>query len=227
MTTHSIPAPQTSSIPADLELDSINGATHLGRLQSELAATLQGLRLFGTAKIAPVAGNADWQGLWDDISRTLVRIVTEVGTMTGFVEGSETGGNVRALEAWNMIQVEDARLVRALKGARSHVGQLGLDDRKEWNVLARALESQLVEIHACAQSLRLKLEELKERTDRAPVARGPLSPHDNDLRKAVLQLEREKHEFAGFTDVFKGLWMWSETSDERMRENRSLVVVEG
>ena len=227
MTSHPIPAQQAPPIPAELELASINGASHLGRLQAELAATLQGLRLFGTAKIVPVVGNADWHGLWDDISRTLVRIVSEVGAMTGFVEGSETGGKVRALEAWDMIQVEDDRLVRALKGVRSLVGQLSLDDRKEWNVLARALESQLVEIHACAQSLRLKLEELKESTDRAPVAGGPVSPHDHDHRKAVLQLEREKHEFTGFTDVVKGLWMWSETSDERMRENRSLVVVEG
>jgi hypothetical protein len=41
-----------------------------------------------------------------------------------------------------------------------------------------------------------------------------------------VQLEREQHEFSGLKDVVKGLWMWSETPDERMRKNRSLVVDE-
>ena len=224
MTYHTIPSTQNLPPSAELELASRSDASQLRKLQAELAATLQGLRFFGTAENSPAVRNAEWHGHWDDISQTLGRIVSVVGTMTDFVASTETGSKARALEAWDMIQVEDARLVQALKTVRIQVGQLSSDDRTEWNVLARALESQLGEIHACAQSLRLKLEELKERSDGAPLAGGPASPHDHDFRQAALQLEREKHEFLGYMDVAKGLLIWLETPDERMRENRSLSV---
>ena len=226
MTYHTIPPTQNSPPSAELELASRSDASQLGQLQAELAATLQGLRFFGKADNSPAVRNAEWHGHWDDISQILARIVSVVGTMTAFVEASESGSQTHALEAWDLIQVEDDRLVQALKAVRTQVGQFSVDDRKEWNVLARALESQLGEIHACAQSLRLKLEELRERSDGAPLAGGAALPHDHDFRQAALKLEREKHEFLGSIDVIKGLSMWLETPDKRMRENRSLVVTE-
>lgn len=226
MTANPIPVPQAPPVPTQLEVGSRDDAAQLRELEAGLATTLKAVRFFGTEENTLAARNADWHGQWDDIGRILLRINAGVDTMTAFVEGNETGSATHALEAWDMIQSEDARLVLALKNVRTQVGQLGLSQRKEWNVLARALGLQLEAIHDCAQSLRLKLEELRERSNGAPVEGEPQSPHDRDYRKAALQLEREQHVFSGLKDVVKGLWMWSETPDERMRENRSLVVDE-
>lgn len=38
---------------------------------------------------------------------------------------------------------------------------------------------------------------------------------------AALDLEREQHEFHGPMDVVKGLLMWDETTEERVRKNLS------
>lgn len=226
MTSNPIPETPTPTLPPDLKAGSKEDASELRELEGGLATTLKAARFFGTEENTLGAQNTDWHGQWDDIGRILLRIRAGIDTMTAFVEGNETGNETHALEAWDMIQSEDARLVLALKNVRTQVGQLGLSQRKEWNVLARALGLQLEAIHDCAQSLRLKLEELRERSQGAPVEGGPESPHDRDYRRAALQLEREQHIFSGIKDVVKGLWMWSETPDERMRENRSLVVDE-
>lgn len=226
MPSHPIPVPQTSPMPTELEVGSRDDAAQFRELETELATTLKAVRFFGTEEDTLAARNADRHGQWDEIARILLRIETGVGTMTAFVEGNETGSETHALEAWDMIQAEDARLVQALKTVRTQVGQLSLPLRKEWNVLARALGLQLEAIHDCAQALRLKLESLKERSQGAPAEGEPAFPHDHDYRRAALQLEREQHEFSGLKDVVNGLWMWSATPDERMRENRSLVVDE-
>jgi hypothetical protein len=144
--------------------------------------------------------------------------------MTALVGVTGAGSQALAMEAWNTIQIEDVVLVQALKAVRNQVTQLSLDARDAWNNIAQTLESQLEQIHTCAQSLRIKMEELMVNSDGLPVAGGLALPHDYDYRKAALQLGLEKHEFPDFTAVFKGLLMWSETPDERMRKNRSLTV---
>lgn len=46
----------------------------------------------------------------------------------------------------------------------------------------------------------------------------------HEFRMAAIELEREHHRFLGFMDVVKGLLMWIETTDERVRKNLSLRV---
>ena len=47
-----------------------------------------------------------------------------------------------------------------------------------------------------------------------------------DFHEAALEIEKEQHEFLGFMDVVKGLFMWIETPEERVTKNRSVRVDE-
>ena len=53
---------------------------------------------------------------------------------------------------------------------------------------------------------------------------GTLAEDEQEFRTAAIELEREHHRFMGFMDVIKGLLMWIETTDERVRKNLSLRV---
>jgi hypothetical protein len=48
--------------------------------------------------------------------------------------------------------------------------------------------------------------------------------YEQEFRNAAIELEREHHRFLGLMDVIKGLLMWIETTDERVRKNLSLRV---
>jgi hypothetical protein len=41
-----------------------------------------------------------------------------------------------------------------------------------------------------------------------------------------LEIENEQHEYLGFIDVVKSLFMWFETAEERVVKNRTLRVDE-
>jgi hypothetical protein len=132
--------------------------------------------------------------------------------------------------------------VEALSALRAQAGGLNAAVRNDWNMLARTLESHLETIHACAQALRIKLELLKDHSredvDRAvqdilsklpkrTSAEGMKSEnYDQEHRTAAAELEQEHHKFFGFMDIVKGLLMWIETTEERVRKNRSLTVDE-
>lgn len=45
-----------------------------------------------------------------------------------------------------------------------------------------------------------------------------------EYRRATTVLEREHHEFLGFTDVVKALLLWVETTEERVRKDSSIGV---
>ena len=234
--------PQSTQVVADLETASKNDALHLKELETELAEALQSARSFGSQRGSLAAWNADWNRQWDDIGGILRRISAQVDAMAASLDATASGSLPNAIKAWEAVQSEDARLLEALKVVRTQVGELGVEERKEWNIIARMIESHMETTHQCAESLRLKLVTLKEHADQPPedlstgapsnpsipanVDRAAAEPYDREYRKAAIELEKEHHRFSGLKDIVKGLWMWSETPDERIRENRSLTVDE-
>jgi hypothetical protein len=156
------------------------------------------------------------------------------------IESSDSDRLKKALEAWETFQSEDAKLVEALSAIRAQASGLNAPVRKDWNTLACSLESHLETIHACAQALRIKLELLKKHSKEEVdhlvqniLAKLPNRTHTDGMeaeiyeqkyREAAIKLEKEQHEFLGFLDVVKGLFIWVETPEERTRKNLSLGV---
>jgi hypothetical protein len=233
---------ETTHILARLEIGFRTDSAHLKELEKDLSVTLQCARHFGKQHGSPEDWNTNWHQQWDNVEGLLRRIKVLVHEMDGSIESNDSDRLKRALAAWETIQSEDARLVEALSAIRAQAIGLNAAVRKDWNILARTLEIHLETIHACAQALRIKLELLKEHSKEQVdqlvqdlLAKLPNRTHadgmdaekyEQEYRKAATELEQERHKFSGFMDVVKGLWMWIETTEERVRRNRSLRVDE-
>ncbi len=234
--------PKPTHIMARLEIGLRTNAAHIQELEEGLTEALRRARHFGREHGAPDGWNTHWHQQWDHVEDSLLRIRVLVMEMCSSIESSDSDRLKKALETWETIQTEDARLVEALGAIRAQVSELNATVRKDWNLVASTLETHLETIHACGQTLRIKLELLKkyprEDVDRLVqdiLARLPNRSHaegmnaetyEQEYRKAAIELEQEQHKFMGFMDVVKALWMWVETPDERVRKNRSLMVEE-
>lgn len=231
---------RTTAILARLEIGFRTDSAHLKELETDMTATLQHARHFGKKHGSPDDWNTNWHQQWDDVEAILRRIRVLVNEMDGSIESSDSDRLKKALKAWESIQSEDAKLVKALSAIRAQAVGLNAVVRKDWNLLARTLESHLETIHACAQALRIKLELLKEHSKEEVddlvknfLSKLPNRPHadgmdteiyEHEIRKAAVELEKEQHEYLGFMDVIKGLLIWVETTEERVSKNLSLQV---
>jgi len=233
---------KTTHILARLEIGFRTNAAHLQALEQDLTLTLQSARHFGRKHGSPDDWNTNWHQQWDHVEGILRRIRVLVEEMDGSLKNSDGDRFTQALAAWETFQVEDAKLVVALAAIRMQASGLNVAARKEWNLLARALESHLETIHACAQTLRIKLELLKKHSreevdllvqdilaklpDRTRAERMDAASYAQEYRRAATELEQERYQTLGFMDVLKGLLMWIDTPEERVSKNRSLMVDE-
>jgi hypothetical protein len=237
-----MPNDRTPHQLARLETGFRTDSVRLKELEKDLVVTLESARHFGRKHASPEDWDTNWQQQWDNIEGILSRIRVRVYEMDGSIESNDSHRLKKALAGWETIQSEDARLLEALTTLRAHAGGLTATVRKDWNVLARTLEAHLETIHACAQALRIKLELLKKHSrdevnravqdflvtlpNRAHAEGLDSENYDREYRKAAAELEEEHHKFFGLMDIVKGLLMWIETTDERVRKNRSLRVDE-
>ena len=159
---------QSTQVVADLETASKNEALQLKERETELAEALQSTRSFGSQRGSIAAWNADWNRQWDDIGGILRRISAQVDAMTSSLDSTTSGNLQNAIKTWETVQSGDARLLEALKAIRTQVGELGAEERKKWNIIARTIESHMATTHECAESLRLKLVALKKHSDEPP-----------------------------------------------------------
>jgi hypothetical protein len=231
---------RTTAILARLEIGFRTDSAHLKELETDMTVALQHARHFGKKHGSPDDWNTNWHQQWDNVEGILRRIRVLVNEMDGSIESSDSDRLKKALKAWESIQSEDAKLVKALSAIRAQAIGLNAAVRKDWNLLARTFESHLETIHACAQALRIKLELLKEHSKEEVddlvknfLSKLPNRPHadgmdaeiyEQEIRKAAVELEREQHEYLGFMDVVKGLLIWVETTEERVSKNLSLQV---
>lgn len=232
----------TTRVLARLEIGFRTNATHLKHLEKDLNVALQSARHFGRKHGSPDDWNADWDRQWDNVEGILCRVRLLVNEMDGSIENSDSDRLNRALAGWKTIQSEDTRLVEALSAIRAQASGLNSAARKDWNLLARALESHMEIIHACAQALRIRSELLKTHSreeadrlvqdifsklpNRAQAEGMDAETLEQEYRRATSQLKQERHRFGGFMDVVKGLLLWVETTEERVQLNRSLRVDE-
>jgi len=231
---------KTTHILARLEIGFRIDSAHLKELEKDLTVTLQCARHFGKKHGSPNDWNTNWHQQWDHVEGILCRIRVLVNEMDGSIESSDSDRLKKALEAWETIQSEDAKLVVALSAIRAQAIGLNASVRKDWNILARTLESHLETIDACAQALRIKLELLKAHSkeevdqlvqdllstlpNRTHADGMDAEEYEREYRKAATELEQERHKFMGFMDVVKGLFLWVETTEERVSKNLSLEV---
>jgi hypothetical protein len=226
---------RTTHILARLEIGFRTNSAHLKELETDLAETLQSARHFGQQHGSPDDWNTNWRQQWDNVEGNLRRIKVLVNEMDGSIESNDSVRLKKALEAWETIQSEDAKLVKALSALQTQANELNAAAQEDWNLLARTLESHLETIQACAQALRIKLELLKKHSkeevdnlvqdilsklpNRAHAEGMDAGNYEQEYRKAAIELENEHHKFLGFVDVVKGLLMWVETTEERADKN--------
>lgn len=225
---------------ARLESGLRTGSAHLQKLEQDLSAAVQRARHFGKDHGSPDDWKANWHQQWDHVEGLLRRIRLLVIEMCSSIESSDSDRLKVALETWETIQIEDGKLLEALSAIRAQVSGLSAVARKDWNILACTLDAHLETINACAQALRIKLELLKKHSKedvdylvQEILAKLPTRTHadgmdaetyEQEYRKAFAELQQEHHKFLGFMDVVKALSMWIETTEERVRKNRSLRV---
>ena len=227
-------------ILARLEIGFRTDSARLQVLEQDLTATMQSARCFGKQSGSSEAWNTSWDQQWDHVEAILHRIQVLVKEMHGSIASREPGHFTKDLAAWDAFQVEDAKLVEGLSVIRAQANGMTATFRKNWNLLARSLDLQFENIHACAQTLRIKLELLrqhsKEEVDQLVqtiLARLPNRAHadgmearawDLEYQKAFAELQQEHHQFLGLLDVVKALLLFVETPEERVCSNRSLRV---
>lgn len=221
-----------------LELGFRTDSARLRELEQTLNLTIHSARLFGNRQGTPAERERLWHRQWDDVTGILGQIRRLVAQIEAALSGPAPDRREMALRLWQEAQVQDGELLAALSEIRSYASTLDQATRKDWNQLARRLEDQLESIHACAQALRLKIELRSSYPEPAadalfrsllpawPAGPGDEPAFDRDYRRAATELDREHHAFAGLWDVIKGLSLWVESPDERMRKNRSLTVDE-
>lgn len=233
-------ADEATHILTLLEIGSRIDAAHLKELEKALSVSLHSGRHFGAMQGLPEISNKSWQGNWDNVEKILIRTKALMNEMADWLDSHESDHLKRATAAWEAIQCEGDSLREALGLIRTQANGLNAMGREQWNLVAHKLESDLEAIHFCAQALRIKLElqkshskEESERLVQSIVSKLPKrnqkdgsadALYDHEFRSAVIELQREQHEFFGLMDIVKGLLMWAETPDARMHRNRSLSV---
>ena len=229
-------------ILARLEIGFRTDSARLQESEKDLAAALDCARHFGTKHGSPDEWNTHWHKQWDNVEDILRRIRVLVNEMAGFIAKGDRDRIKKTLKAWETFLSEDAKLVEGLIAIRAQASGLSAVVRKDWNILACTLDSHLETLNACAQALRIKLELLKQHSqedvdqliqtilsrlpNRAYADALDAESYEQEYRKAVVELDQERHKFLGFMDVVKALLMWIETPEERVRKIRSLRVDE-
>ena len=210
---------------------------HLEELETELHATLESARQFGIKHGAPPAWNSLWLQHWDDVAGILRRIRVLIGEMERWSGGTSTDLLDAALESWEEMQAEDVQLAAALSAIQKQATTLDAAVRADWNEVARSIEPHLTKLHTCARVLRIRIELLRSNSregvdhlvlqllSKLPGHTPGEEPDPvlqrQEIQEASVELDHEKHEAGGLMDVIKGLLMWVETPEERVREQHA------
>ncbi|MEQ1752124.1 MAG: hypothetical protein ABL974_22065 [Prosthecobacter sp.] len=228
---------QTSHILSRLEIGLRTDSSRLIELEQDLILTLRRARGRGEEFGSPGDWNTAWCHHWDHVEAILQRIRGLVNEMEKAITSNEASRLTAAMETWAKLQAQDAELVQALAELRQQAMGLNVTAQVEWKAMASALEPHLEMIHGCAQALRLKLELLKvhskDEVDHLInnlLSKLPLRLQENAIdsgaiaqayAQAETELDQEHHTYLGLMDVIKGLFLWVETTEERVDKNLS------
>ena len=211
-----------------------SGAVRLAASDRALDLTLQSAKAIGDESGLPGEWTATWNRQWEYVRGILDQIQNLLGEMEGHVEKEDSDGLRQAMDAWRAIQAQDVEINLMMDDIRSQARGLGGNARLEWTAVDAAIAAHMEAIHARALALRVKLELMKDYTKKEVnhLLEGMLAKLPNQTkadtqdaeayvqqyRQTVRELDEERHEFGGFMDFIKGLAMWVETPDERMKK---------
>lgn len=229
---------QTTHILSRLEIGLRTDSQQLIALEKELIHSLQRARGLGVEFGSASDWNVAWCHHWDHVEAILHRILRLMDEMDEAIISGEESRLTEAMDAWRRLQIEDAELVLSLGALRQQAIGLNVTAQDEWKIMASAVEPRLEVIHGCAQALRLKLELLKLHSpdevdhlvknllSKLPLRLEENAPESGELaqayQQAEIELDQEHHTYLGLLDVIKGLFMWVETTEERVHKNLSL-----
>lgn len=214
-------------------------STRLHAVGQDLRGTLQRGREFA-ALHGPgpgTEGRAALDAAWGRVEASLDRLQS----LAARLEDAPRQADIEdALQAWEELEAERARLEAALTAVRDLAAPLGAPARQAWNGLARAFEDQLAMLLASASTLRLRLElqdgrspeevdafvrdvlaELRERPMPQTV---DASFYQLAYLKAAIEIAHEKQQSLGFPRVIKTLFTWYENPEERVRRQLHLPI---
>lgn len=231
---------RTSRILSRFETGLRTDSVRLKQLDRDFGVTLASARDLGLEQAFSEEWNATWNQRWVIVEELLLQISGLVSEMDIAIESAGIGRLDEALNAWESIQPKDAHLIETMSAIRIQASAMNPAARIEWNRITKAFDANLESIHACSQALRVKLELLteypKEEVDVLVLgflAKLPKYPKTDPLNEeeyqrkldaAAVELEKEQHQYGGFLDVVKSLFMWAENPAERVRNNRSLRI---
>jgi len=212
-------------------------AGRLAGLDAALALTLRDAKSLAERSGCSADWNANWHRLWDNAGGILHRIRELLSDMEGFGERGGSGNLQRATEAWKSIQSRDAEMGIALDTIRAEARSMDAGAHRDWCAVDAAIAEHLETVHACALALRVKLELMKDYTqdevnrllagmlsklpNRANSDTKDAEAYVQHYRETIHELDEERHEFGGFMDFIKGLAMWVETPEERMKKKQA------
>lgn len=215
-------------------------SARLKQLSCDFGVTLRSARDLGLEQDFSKEWDATWKQRWVMVEDLLQRISGSMSEMDVAIDSSDRSRLQEAMGAWESIQSNDVNLVEIMSEIREQASALNAAARIEWNLLATAFDADLETIHACSQALRVKLELLSEHTKEEVdhLVQGflvnlPKLPQADELEMvkyqlkldaAAMELGKEKHQAGGFLDVVKALFMWVETPEERVKNDRSLRI---
>lgn len=223
-----------------LEVGLRTDADQLVELEDNLLRTLRRARDLGAEFGSPGDWSAAWRHQWDRVEAILQRIRTRVNEMDRSIHSHEPGRLDDAHAAWDALAKDDAELLQALAALREQAIGLNVGAQDEWKDMAPLMEEHLERIHACAHSLRWKLELLRvhSREEVDDIVNNVLKgqPHRTDesgqqweeKAQAYLQAEKElgkeNHTYLGVMDIIKGMFLWVENPDERVQKKEHPVA---
>lgn len=218
-----------------LEIGLRTDSSRLIKLEQDLVLALRRARGFGGEFDSAGDLNTAWCHQWDQVEVILHRIRELVIEMEQATIKNEPGRLKEAMKTWGRLEMKDAELVRSLDALRQMAVGFNNTARVEWKTMISVLEPHLEMIHGCTQALRLKLELLKahstEEVDhlvKTLLTKLPLRLQENAIESGVIaqayaqaenELDQEHHTYLGLMDVIKGLFLWVETTEERVDKN--------
>ncbi len=220
---------QTSPIASQIETALRSDSARLKQFDRDFGVTMRRARNLGLEQKFTQEWDSTWLQRWGIVDGHLVTISGLVNTMDEAINSTLSDRLNIALQAWESIHLEGVHLVESMRDIRLQASALNPAARAEWNLLSTAYNANLENLNACSRALRVKLGKQMDHPQAdadLPVTRSLEEEKDvkinkSDLDAAALELDKEHHQAGGVLDVIKGLFLWVESPEERVKSDQA------
>jgi hypothetical protein len=220
---------QTYQTASQLESGLRSDSARLKQLDQDFGVTMRRARALGLEQKFTQEWDTTWLRRWSIVDGHLVSISGLVNTMDEAIHSTLRDRFNMAMNAWESIHLEGVHLVESMHDIRLQASALNPAARAEWNLLSTAFNANLENLNACSRALRIKLEQLMEHPQAEADFQATLPKEEekdaekvqSDLKAASKELDKEHHQAGGVLDVIKGLFLWVESPEERVKSDQS------